>query len=282
MDVMHPSSDMKTMTAPRREGVTLQPTSPFVSTPSVSTPEDEPMSTEPAQAPVVDIVAPLDTEPATGEKSDEVTSPSPNEQTWPDPIDVAKDTDVTQDTVGDGMTNSASAPENTVPEDVVNEVAAPATEQSATSPFIADAKVDKRPLGTATPFPESVATPDTPQPAPVIASTEPLPAELNTDVMALESSSTPVDVKKPEVSTDNVSEPEAPKSNLPGSIPQQYAEQPSTSNVSNSPIYDTSTHHQPLDGGVQKSSPMKWIILGLVLLIVGALAGAAYFYFKTQ
>jgi hypothetical protein len=91
-----------------------------------------------------------------------------------------------------------------------------------------------------------------------------------------------VNEKKPKEQTAIASVPETAKPNIPGSIPQQYTEQPSTSTASNSAIYDTSTHHQPLDGGVRKSSPMKWVILALVLLIVGALAGAAYFYLGTQ
>jgi hypothetical protein len=284
MDVMHPSSDMKTSVAPRREGVSLQPSSPFVASAPVSTPEEAPMSPDPMTTPVVDIVTPLDSEPATGTTSQEQeAAPSePKEQAWPDPIDVAQGVDDARDADGDGMTDSSPAEIETVPQDVVNEVASPAADQPITSPFIADAKVEKRPLGTATPFPESVATPDAPQPAPVVASPESLPDELKNDVMALESSSTATSESKLNQVPEKASEPEVSKPNIPGSIPQQYTEQPSTGTTSNSAIYDTSTHHQPLEGGVKKSSPAKWIILGLVLLIVGALAGAAYFYFKTQ
>lgn len=280
MDVMHPSSDMKTMVAPRREGVSLRPTSPFVASTPLATPEVEPMSTAPTETPVVDVIAPPDTEPATGATSPDQPTDS-NDQTWPDPIDIAEEAESTLDNDGDGMVDDAVKHDDVVPEDVLNEIASPVVEQPITSPFLADAKVEKRPLGTATPFPESVATPDTPQLAPVAPATEPLPAELNTDVLALESSSTPVAEKTPDTTPETVPEPEVAKSNIPGSIPQQYTEQPSTGDVSSTAIYDTSTH-QPLDNGLKKSSPMKWVILALVLLIVGALAGAAYFYFKTQ
>ncbi|MBC7764432.1 hypothetical protein H7Y29_01830 [Microbacteriaceae bacterium] len=282
MDVMHSSSNMKTMAAPRREGVSLRPPSPFVSSRPASSPKDEPMSTVPTETPVVDVITPLDAEPATGAATSTEQSNDAIQQAWPDPIDVAEEAELTSDNDNDGIVDAAQENDNMVPEDILNEVGAPETEQPINSPFLAGAKVEKRPLGTATQFPESVATPDTPQLAPVAPSSEPLPAELNTDVMALESSSTPVTEKVPEPTSENAPAPEVTKSTIPGSIPQQYTEQPSTGDVSNSAIYDTSTHHQPLDNGVKKSSPMKWVILALVLLIVGALAGAAYFYFKTQ
>ncbi len=281
MDVFHPSSDMKSSAAPKREGVTLQPTSPFVSSEPAVAPDQEPMSNEPTTPSVVDIV----TSPsAEADKTESSQTDEPDEHSWPDPIDLANESEATHDSLKKDANESTTKDADAVPEDVVKEVAAPEVEQSSSSPFITDAKVEKRPLGTAASFPESVATPDVSQPAPEPVASTPLPEELTTDVMALESSSTSSDVETAPEKTplgEKEVQPEQKHSTVPGSIPQQYTEQASTNNVSNTAIYDTSTH-QPLENGLKKSSPMKWVILALVLLIVGALAGAAYFYFKTQ
>jgi len=69
-----------------------------------------------------------------------------------------------------------------------------------------------------------------------------------------------------------------------GNIVQQYEEQPSTGDQTNGAIYDTSTYHQPLDAkpAKKKSSALVWVLWIVVLLIVGATAGAAWFYFTTQ
>lgn len=300
MDMVHPSSDMKTVTsAPKREGVSIQPSSPFVPPAlsqlgaSDSTPGTE-LKPEP-QPPVVDVVAPqqVNETPAT-----EATEPEEKKNDWPDPIDMAmspvEDTSTATDT-------TVPAEPADLPTDVVNEVATPNTEEPLSSPFLPDAKVEKRPLGGAvTDMPVGAAD--------VVAAADPvpiqetsssdvspvqLPEELKTDVMALESTSTsgtteaqpspveiaPADTPKKEESA----QPEPEKKDIPqtgsGSIPQQYTEQPSTGNKSNTPIYDTSTH-QPLSTPAKKASPLKWIILMLVLLILGAIGGAVYFYFS--
>ncbi len=283
MDVFHPSSDMKSSAAPKREGVTLQPTSPFVTSEPAVAPDEEPMNSEPTTPPVVDVVTSASTE---GDKAESSQTDEPNRSSWPDPIDLANETEATHDSPKNDTDEAKTEDTDAVPEDVVKELAAPEVEQSSSSPFITDAKVEKRPLGTAASFPESVATPVVAQASPEPVVPAPLPEELATDVMALESSSTStsasVDTAPEETPpVEKVAQPEQKASTLPGSIPQQYTEQASTSAASNTAIYDTSTH-QPLENGVKKSSPMKWVILALVLLIVGALAGAAYFYFKTQ
>lgn len=298
MDMIHPSSDMKTTTpVPKREGVSLQPSSPFVP-PALSqlgateaTPGTE-MKSEP-QAPVVDVVTPA--QPESESSAEPVEAPKKSE--WPDPIDMAP----TAPSVSDEP-SAESAPAVTetteVPAEVLNEVAKPAGDEPLSSPFLPDAKVEKRPLGggaadlsVGMSEVEATETPATVAPAEPIAPVQ-LPEELKTDVMALESTSTKADDAAPvETETAPVfpgveTEPpkeEAVKKDTPqaggGSIPQQYAEQPSTGDRSNAPIYDTSTH-QPLSAPTKKASPLKWIILMLVLLIVGAIGGAAYFYFS--
>ena len=129
------------------------------------------------------------------------------------------------------------------------------------------------PVQTAEPTPEPEQSPDLPplDTPPVI-----LPAELNSDVMSLESSNTGVtSPEAPAVAADALS------SSAAGSIQQQYTEQPSTGDQTNTPIFDTSTHVQPLEAP-KKKSVLKWVLAVLLLLAIGVAAGVAYFYYTTQ
>jgi hypothetical protein len=128
MDVVHPSSDMKKPETPRpvsRQGVTIEPVGKaapgepvvqpktFAPAPVMTETEKEPAD-EPK--PVADdTLKPLEPPKIdTSVKNNATTEPAPSSSDWPDPLDmVAK-----------------------------NDTAAPLT-----SPFLADAKVEKRPLG---------------------------------------------------------------------------------------------------------------------------------------
>lgn len=179
------------------------------------------------------------------------------------------------------------------------------------SPFLPDAKVEKRPLGTmpATgdaskedellleapddPLLEAHAMPDpidfaahasalpseqedTGSPAPVEAIEETLPEE----VIVEEIEQKPVEPGvKPEVPAAKVEE--VVKSDEPvgpASISQQYTEQPSTSPESGA-IYDTESYHQPLAAAPKKKSGAWVFVWILLLLIVGAAAGAGFYFF---
>jgi len=296
MDVVHPSSDMKQATVPARpisrEGVTIAPTA----TPSEPTTQPEMPSPEPVK-PTPDTADLSNTTPAS-----EVVSETPNE--WPDPLDMAdfKQSD-TEDT-------SADAPK------AVDEPAAPLT-----SPFLADAKVEKRPLG-GTPLepadsseellkPEeikddsfTVSDPADQLPADPEKVDMPLPEELRSDLVAIESGAhmekltagdahdeTPVDETKdkhempaeekkttglPPASTDTKETAPAPTG--PTSIAQQYKEEPSSGDQSSGAIYDTDTYHQPLAHPVKKKSGWMWVLWILLILVVGAGGGAALYF----
>jgi hypothetical protein len=72
-------------------------------------------------------------------------------------------------------------------------------------------------------------------------------------------------------------EPVVPKG--PISIPQQYKEEPSTGDAKNGAIYDTDTyHHQPLAHPKKKKSGWMWVIWIILILIIGAAAGAALYW----
>ena len=294
MDMVHPSSNMKNAAtpAPKREGVTVQPSSPFVP-PALSQfgagDAGTEMKPEPS-APVLDVVTPVSAEVEQASAAMPASSTDTTTE-WPDPIDLMSQVPSAEP--------AAVSQEVDVPSDVLQEVSGPKQDEPQTSPFLPDAKVEKRPLGG--------AGLDEPREAPADTSVQngasaedmskppevQLPDELKNDVMALESTSTSLSPQPtneaPTAATDAnaiapASVPVASASSQPsgsGSIQQQYAVQPSTSDRTNTPIYDTSTH-QPLEPAHKKASSVKWVVFLLVVLIIGAIAGAAYFYFTTH
>lgn len=243
MDVMHPSSDMKTVAKPvRRDTVVIAPS---------NTPEEP--------APKVDEPVALELE-------------------------------------------SSLLP---APETISGPVSEPLS-----SPFLPDAKPEKRPLGgvvdsnapaevsaseekeALAPAIDPEAEKQTPAPEPVV-----LPAELGSDVLAVESNdltgatadNVPEDTIEPsELSAEDVSSSEeAPSVPEPsvvpagGSIPQQYTEAPSTGDQTSGSIYDTANYHQAISAEAtpsKKPSPIKWILLALLLLVVGGGVGVGYFF----
>lgn len=175
-------------------------------------------------------------------------------------------------------------------------------EQPLVSPFLPNTKVEKRPLGGASSEEDEILEKEPAEPLPANdlqhneiseESAAPLPAELSGAVMAVESApvshdpeptnDTPQPTEKKETPMVGMrSERSAPLTSGNGSIAQQYTEQPSTSDQSNGSIYDTKTYHQPLDHPAKKKSGVGVIIWILTLMIIGALAGTAYFYFTTR
>lgn len=276
MDVVHPSSDMKKPTMPpSRQGVTIEPST------TAETPK-EPVAASTSDAPASPVAT------------------SKNE--WPDPLDMA-DFDV-EDTQKPAVDVSAK-PEEAPKVEESKESATPLKESEAplTTPFLPDAKVEKRPLGMPTPAEEpdhtpvltpessqgsSVNDPDDQLPA-LPKDVEPiLPAELQDDLMAIEADTNagipkteegqPIEnlpKQKPIVASVT---PEPPVSNGPTSIPQQYREEPSTGDQGNGAIYDTDTYHKPIEHPAKKKSGWMWVIWILVILIVGAGGGAALFF----
>jgi hypothetical protein len=283
MDVIHPSADMRQVQSPvGRQGVPVTPPSPL-QTDEVPSP-GQPAAVEPEQ------VTPTFEQPAVPAES----------IAMPDRLSLS----------------------DTHEPEVVGE-------DPLTSPFLPDAKVEKRPLGSpeASGSDELAAeyTPDLEplvsaemttepvvEPAPVEATEEmdvtesveaadesglatdqlpapdpvSLPDELQQDVVAIESNEvaheeTPVAAASP---TDAQPEPAQETPAITTAIAQQYTEEPSTGDQSNGAIFDTSTYHQPLDTHAvkKKSSVLTWVLWVVVLLIVGATAGAAWFYLTTQ
>lgn len=259
MDVVHPSSNMRSAPAPISSSGSMTPSTPVRPQPSVgNTPVNLNMSATPTSA----------------------AGASPKE------------------------TSLSSVPE---------------------SPFVSDAKVEKRPLGAFSSEQQPVAVsvqPQTPVTAPqvanspsVLASTPtqsnqpiatpaatsskdddktpsnegvskstadvevPLPAELQTDLLQIESG-VASDVDETQ-SNDNIAT--AATVAAASSINRQYAEKPSTVDKTSGDIYDTKSYHKAIGGKAvqpaKKKSGWTWVIWIILLLILGAGGGAAVYWF---
>lgn len=218
-----------------------------------------------------------------------------------------------------------STPPVAVLEEPVAQAETSSPEDPQTSPFLADAKVEKRPLGsplgpfdTEPEFGTSMADESSAMPgddvqhddaavaeAPLTADVqeapedsaqtvpapaEPvLPDELKEDIVTVEANVVShedviAETPSPEVSETPATEPAPAAAEGAGTILPQYTEQPSTGDQTSGAIFDTNAYHQPLGAEAAKKKPpvLTWILWIVVLLIVGATAGAAWFYFTTQ
>jgi len=262
MDVVHPSSDMrKSSTFANRSARGVTPLNPNVtaetSAPAESLTSEESSSTDP-----------------------EVTASS--ETSWPDPIDMHEQQQAATPEISTPAQDDTPTPADTVPETPPADV--PTEENESSSPFLADAKVEKRPLGGGSDAPVPGTTP-------VERAPDPLPAELNSDVLAIESNGGVVaakeDLSNTSVEDQEVPEPAsleggttepAPAPSGPVSIAQQYKSEASTGDPSHAPLYDSVADPHALTHPAKKRSGL-WVVLAIIALIaIGAGIGAfAYF-----
>jgi hypothetical protein len=284
MDVVHPSSDMKKVTTSARpvsrQGVAVEPAiptrpdAPRASTPFASSPETKGSEQS--------------------EKTESVTEDSLSSGGWPDPLEM---TDFKDDVVPkeeEWSVSNSSSDHGTEPSPLV-------------SPFLPDTKVEKRPLGSGAlagneesdgasdskePHEDkTVDDPDDQLPANPGDVALQLPEELQSDMMNVEAD-THMGVPKTELthpSDEKLLEsgllPQEPDTQPivstptgPVSIPQQYREEPSTSDQKNGGIYDTDSYHRPLEHPAKKKSGWMWIVWIVVILLVGAGAGAGLYF----
>jgi hypothetical protein len=189
------------------------------------------------------------------------------------------------------------------PEDIVAPPPSEAEEtpEPQTSPFLPDAKVEKRPLGS----PEASKADgsekdDEPQEETTPAPVEEKPMEVDVTPKEDESSKmdamtepaqnlTEVTEHVPEEYQDELlavekgmhdSEEEA-LAHVPviASIPKQYQEKPSTGESKSGSIYDTDHYHKPLAHPAKQKSGWLWVIVILILVLIGAGMGAAVYFF---
>jgi hypothetical protein len=212
----------------------------------------------------------------TPERSDSpmITSPSANigtmHEDMPDPLDVhAAEAENAVDTVSTSQVTAT--PDTTVPTPT-DPVASSVDQPTSTSPFLSDAKVDKRPLGASTlgavsssPLVSSTPTQTTPQS---------LPAELHTELLEIESDNP---AKLPAEEKASPAEPQVkPELTPPISIAQQYKQQPRSGDQSHAPVYDTAAH--PVSHPAKKKSNILIIVVIALIILIGGGGVAALFY----
>jgi hypothetical protein len=301
MDVVHPSSNMRTpftgYEQPPVQAVT-PPTSPL-----------PPMGPVPPVELVTSPITPMaPPDPIITEKPSIIDK-------WPDPIDF-KGNNVTKDPSQVDKDDDADI--DSISNDIANTLNQTSSD-SPDSPFLSGAKVEKRPLGA---FSSDQTTNNgstfqpTPLLAPKIPATDspsvsdsasiaaenpdentPLPAELQNDLLSIESDST-TQPETPIVSTNitdvpvattaTVNQPTVTASTASNttistpvttSISPQYKEQPSTGEQKNGAIYDTKTYHKAMVRPAKRKSGWMWVIWIVIFLIVGAGTGAAVYFF---
>lgn len=240
MDVVHPSSDMRSSTG----GAEVAPT-PFAQRVTITPPDEKLLEAETASAP-----------------EEEAAPPAPT--TWPDPLDFQQsgDSKETETPV------ATEEPQETPPLE---------------SPFLSDAKVEKRPLGAfSTASPESTndepldpsAEPATRESGLPIESDTPMPAELQNNLLSIESNEDAAPTPQEASPSPAPEEPVGPTS-----IVQQYTEKPSTGGQPTATMFDSEAYKKPLAHPKKKKSGWLMVLWIFLLLVVGAGAGAAvYFY----
>jgi len=190
---------------------------------------------------------------------------------WPDPLDVPKEPLLEAPEVLPALDSGSSNP---IPPPT------PETSDAQLSPFLSDAKVEKRPLGAynsteqadTNPTPPVAETDSTTQkptddnqlmPQVTLPTSEPLPRELDNDLVALESGDQAVGHQSEDVETL--------------SIPAQAKSAERSTEPAEHPLFDTTDYHaaMPSPSAHKKSSTGKiWLIV--LLLAAVAIGVVAY------
>lgn len=269
MDVVHPSSDMRTSLVMPERSSNPAPVTPAPKTPSAmndfNMPASTPVPTVPTAMPNTSTAKDEDDDDINQLGSDIAKSLGQTPSDSPD-SPFLSDTKVEKRPLGAFSDELATTPSNTQP--MVPEVAQP--------PMV----------------------PPVDMPKPMSDTDTPLPAELHSDLLSLESDSTTQPEKMPVVEKPQPSMPMAPTpapvpvltsgpmttaaantTPVSTSIPQQYKEQPSTGDQNSGAIYDTKAYHKPMVKPAKKKSGWMWVLWIVILLIAGAGAGAAVYFF---
>jgi hypothetical protein len=188
------------------------------------------------------------------------------------------------------------------PTATATEIVTPPSDEPAApleSPFLADAKVEKRPLNPGTPLdsaletpqsevaseptelvadePSGDTTPEEPQKGEDEPPTTPQVPELDSDLVAIESNEQ-VEVTQATETADAAEQVGTPSVPLgASSIAQQYKTTPSTGDQSHAAIYDASQYPQPVAHPAKHRSSWWWVLWVILLLGVGA-GGAILMY----
>jgi len=204
----------------------------------------------------------------------------PKTSDWPDPLDfngykTEKATD-------------SEVPEQNMAQDKTDDIPiVPAADPvpPLESPFLPDAKVEKRPLGA---FADTASLPDAPAVEPSeqsppddgdrpINTDIPLPAELQDDLLSIESNEDTAEVVTNSEPSVEPKVQEAAVGTM--SIPQQYVEQPSTGDKPAGSIFDIDAYRKPAVHSKKTKSGWMVVMWIVLLLILGAGVGAAFYFY---
>lgn len=269
MDVVHPSSDMRSAdrpSVPTRTASSIAPINDVAPTP-------------------VAVPAPTDTAPQASVSSEDtyqLSEPSTSrvEDTMPDPLDYVQKKTAEQpaaqplassdeELLDSQLEDDLKTIESTGINDSSLPAAMPESDDYAGSPFIPDAKVEKRPLGnpTSDAVAEQAESPgvDTAikeQEAP----SESLPPELHEDVTKIEASTTKA---SPVLDTLGST-----------SISQQYKEVKGEGVPEHQALYDTATATTTIAHPAKKKSGWMWVLWTVLLMLLGAGGAVAAYYMK--
>jgi hypothetical protein len=234
MDVVHPSSDMRsTLNLPQRPSTVIAPVVVPAAVPRPNPVPNQPVTQQSQSQPVIN-------------------TPVSNTSNWA------------------GLPNY------------------PANSEVPDSPFLSEAKVEKRPLGAfsdenisnSKPIDDtsvqSISQPKvetTDKLSPVEPVDNKIPEELDASLLKVESDSS----TKPSLVDPNIN----PLSQNPmnDSISQQYALKPNVISAEAGNIYDTSSYNKSVIKKSTKKSGLMWVVWIILLLFIGAGAGAAFYYF---
>lgn len=261
MDVVHPSSDMRTASpVVSREGTSLSP----LSTPGTLTPKTSPATVKDTDQSVVE-----DANNSSGNlPSSPITSPFlPDTQVEKRPL--GGEPPASASSLDEAMATELSA----TPEDAPS----PEGTDPTSSGLTEESSVDASPT-------ESTSTPEDNN-----DEQAGLPEELNKDLVAIESGEAQSsgeavaetsDVSPTSIATNSSVEQGASSSTAllsQSSIPQQYEEQATSTAEAHAPIYDDQTTAQALNHPVKKSGLRVLVIAGAIVLVGIVSAIGIYF-----
>ena len=211
------------------------------------------------------------TEEAESQAQEASVDPVVRTNDWPDSVDLVP-SDATE----------ASSPDTAEPEIMT----------PLTSPFLPDAKPEKRPLGGAAMIDEAPVIDDIDEPievpvesVPAVTTdlTEnitPMPDELGADIMNVESGNMPPASTAVPSPVQPIKESgEAAQPSGPSSIPQQYHTSEPSADVEHGALYDTAAGQDVLHPAKKRSGWLVPLII-FALLILGGAAG--YFVYTTH
>ncbi len=158
------------------------------------------------------------------------------------------------------------------------------------SPFVSVPVVQKRPLGAYSDAPsldepaEEPASVSLDEPLTVPEEDELPPEEIDAmakleteEVAPGDAAEEPAPDDEAPEATPEEAEPEEPP--IQSSIPMQYKEKASSTSDETTPIYDTSDYHKPLQHTPDKGADWRTVAVIAALVLVGAGAGFAFYFF---